>query len=577
MPKLGPKTHINTQGGADEANLLSQLNSYWKEGKRAREVHHTDAMVKESVALFRGEVHLSDEDEELFFKANIIQAFLGRQVSQLTDNRPIFRHEPTRWEMERPAKIINQVFTALWDEATMQRQLYKMVHNAGIKASAGLKVSWDPMKDDLSVELIMPDQIAVHPGVREAARFDDAEYIVVRRPVPLDLIAAQFGVRGGFVKSNVKLTGNQSAGSGSVIDGADEAFNLGAHKKLSTGDTIPHAWIYEAWVQDRQMTMDQKTRLFPGRRRVVFAEDIILWDGPTPNWHGLPDIEWFDWTVDPDHLWGISEPQNLKHMQLAFNDIMNGTVANAIDINTTTVSGEAEALESAEWLKLTNTPRMRVVKHAKNKTLTVITPPPYGASQVAMSRFIFQMMQLMTGVTDVTLGESPGSLQSGIAIEGLQESANLMTRDRQSRLEDFMKRIGHKITTLILQHMDADRIFAVTGPVAEATPYLALRQTFFTDTEDATKQISPERRKERIRFTKFNIVPGSSAPGAKQRRAELMFKMLKTGAASRQDVLEAADYTPEMAKKQIERATEDFGKNPLMQAEANKGKASKEE
>jgi hypothetical protein len=162
------------------------------------------------------------------------------------------------------------------------------------------------------------------------------------------------------------------------------------------------------------------------------------------------------------------------------------------------------------------------------------------------------------GVTDVTLGETPGSLQSGLAIEGLQEGANLMTRARASRLEDLLSRVGQKLVARILQFVTADRVFSVMGPSGEAVEYALARSELFLD--DKGHPVTAEQRREFFRYLRFTVDPGSSAPGTRIRRAEMMMRLNAIGAASRKMVLQAADFPdPDYMLKEAE---DDFQKFP---------------
>jgi len=197
-------------------------------------------------------------------------------------------------------------------------------------------------------------------------------------------------------------------------------------------------------------------------------------------------------------------------------------------------------------------------KQNRNAVVTPIPPPVFGADKLAIMKFMFTMAQLLAGVPDVTLGESPGSLQSGIAVEGLQESANLMTRARASRLEDLYKRVGQKLIARILQFYTSDRVVGIAGPSEDAVAYAKARQEMFYEIiDDKVEPVSSERRRRALNDMRFTVSPGSSAPGTRTSRAKLMSELFVVGLASGEDVLAAGDFPEpaEMIKRaQAERA-----------------------
>jgi hypothetical protein len=140
----------------------------------------------------------------------------------------------------------------------------------------------------------------------------------------------------------------------------------------------------------------------------------------------------------------------------------------------------------------------------------------------------------------------------------LQEGANLMTRARASRLEDFFSRVGNKIISRILQYVTSDRVFSFIGPSGEAFEYALKRQELFID--DDGKPLDPKQRNEVFKYLRFSVLPGSSAPGTRARRAEMMTRLQAIGAASRKMVLQAADFAdPDQMLKEAE---EDFQRFP---------------
>ena len=185
-----------------------------------------------------------------------------------------------------------------------------------------------------------------------------------------------------------------------------------------------------------------------------------------------------------------------------------------------------------------------------------------------LAQQIFTYMQLASGVTDATLGDSPGSLQSGIALEGLQEGANQMNRSRASRLEDFYTRFGNKLMAGILQFYPSERVVSLSGPTAYSMDYTIKRSEFFKD--DKGQDVSAKEKSEILRDFRLHIEPGSSQPGARNTRAKAMMQFAQIRAASRLDVLLAADIPRPMAEQMMKDAEADT----VLGAVLSKGKGS---
>ncbi|MBP6789393.1 MAG: hypothetical protein KA170_17515, partial [Candidatus Promineofilum sp.] len=515
-----------------EQCLLKALDAIADEACRVKDHWVKDTDLTRDLDLYRGKLKGNADDR--YFDCNFVGAFIDRMVAQLTDNRPIIRLENRKAGISKVARSVEKVIQCVWDESKVQRGLFKLANNAAVNRSAGLYTGFDTDLNTPNVELLRIGQVLIDPNVVESGQVDSAEYVRIERVMTLSEIRAKFPGRGALVKSdvNVSTIGQEPKKRTSMLD----AFRQTTVSK----DTIPRARVYEWFIQDRQ-TADDGTRLFPSYRRIICSDDVVLWDGPNPFWDGRIPVDWFDWMVDPEHIWGHSESARLRKMQLAFNQLIDGLVENQLLTNIISVVGDADALPPEQWKKLQNIKSSLLLqKKNRNSTLTVTPPAPFGQDKIQIARSIFTYAQLLTGVTDVTLGDAPGSLQSGLAIEGLQEGANLMTRARASRLEDLMARVGQKLIARVFQFVTSDRVFTMVGPTAEAVAYAMARAELFVD--DAGQPMTPAAQREALRFMRFSVLPGSSAPGSRLARARMMAELVKLGAASRRDVLLAADF-----------------------------------
>lgn len=541
-----------------EGKLLKTLADIADEAQRVKDHWVKDVDLTRDLDLYRGKLKGNADDR--YFDCNFVGAFIDRMVAQLTDNRPIIRLENRKAGISKVARSVEKVIQCVWDESKVQRGLFKLANNAAVNRSAGLYTGFDTETDTPVVELLRIAQVLVDPNVVESGQLDSAEYVRIERVMPLAEIRAKFPGRGSLVKSDVNISqlGQEPKKRSSMLDGL--------RSTTTTRDTIPRARVYEWFIQDRA-TSTTGDRLFPSYRRIICSDDVVLWDGPNPFWDGRIPVDWFDWMVDPEHIWGHSEPARLRKMQLAFNQLIDGLIENQLLTNIISIVGDADSLPPEMWKKLQNIKSSLLLqKKNRNSTLNVTPPAPFGQDKIQIARSIFTYAQLLTGVTDVTLGDAPGSLQSGLAIEGLQEGANLMTRARASRLEDLMNRVGQKLISRVFQFVTSDRVFTMVGPTAEAVAYAMARSELFID--DKGQPMTQADQRDALRFMRFSVIPGSSAPGSRLARARMMAELVKLGAASRRDVLQAADFQD--PDDMLKRAEEDAGKNPVFQAMAKK-------
>ena len=561
--EYAPPSNLKANPGRDEKALLDRLDDLQKEGDRVKASWVREADLQRDLDLYRGKVKANGSDD-LYFDCNFLGAFIDRMVAQLTDNRPIMRVDNKKSGMRKVASGLEKIVHAVWSESDVQREIFKMAHNAAITRSAGMYTGYDSVKDQPVVELLRCSQLTVDPSVLEAGLIDRAaEYVAIERILPIAELKQKYGARGSLVTPDVTISDNPKDHKKSFMSPITDY--LGG--KPSSRDAIPRARVWEWFVNDRQTGPDG-VRLFPAYRRIVRTKDVVLWDGPNPLWDGMIPVDWFDWSVDPEHPWGHSEPARLRRLQLSFNQLMDGLVENQLLTNFITVTGDADAMTPEAWKALERIKSSLIVRKTnRNATLTVTPPPSFGTDKIMIAKQLFTYAQVLTGVMDVTLGDAPGSLQSGLAIEGLQEGANLMTRARASRLEDFVGRVGQKLLSRVMQFVPSDRVFHIFGPTAEAIDYAFNRSELFVN-DDGSRLTSQEIR-DTMRYMRFQVVPGSSAPGARIARARMMAELMKMGAASRKRVLQAADFPD--PDEMIKEAAEDMKNNPAAQLMAKQG------
>jgi len=535
---------------SDEQKLLGYLDELQQEGERARERWAPKAERERDIKLYRGQV--GPKSGEAFFKANIVQTFVDRMVQQLTDNRPILRVESRKIGLKAVALTLQKAADAVWEESRMQRQTFKMAHQAAITRSAGLYTGFDPGTDEIVLEVVKGSQVIFDPAVEEAALLNRAEYLAVDRIRPCSELVYKFPGRGGFVKPDANVTLDPATQSRrTVLSPLTDIVN----GRVDAGDTLGRAHVWEWHLIDRQRSPDGKA-LFPNGRQIFRTKDMILWDGPKHYWDAEHPIDWFDWIVDPEHPWGLSAPNLLMELQLAFNQLGAGLVENQILSNFLTVIADHDSLDPLTWKKLQAiTSSIILRKRSRNAMAPTITPPQaFGQDKIALLRWIFTIAQLLTGVTDVTLGETPGSLQSGQAIEGLVEGANLGTRSRASRMEDFFGRVGQKLLARIFQFWPSEKVISLVGPSADAMEYVIKRSEFFVG--DDGKPLADTERVQALKWHRFLIQPGSSMAGTRLKRGQLMKDLVLLGASSREELLAEAGF--QNPKEMLDRAKKEF-------------------
>jgi hypothetical protein len=262
-------------------------------------------------------------------------------------------------------------------------------------------------------------------------------------------------------------------------------------------------------------------RLFPRKRLVVFAGDRVMYDGPSPFWHGLYPFAMLQ--LNPC-VWapgGMSKFRDLIPQVTSINRIGAGVdeaVMKALNMNVVTKKG---VIPEAAWDAFQpGRPGQKVMLNAIAQVATdfrYMDPPSLPPYIAEFLRYCVDTVKRRSGSLDITGLARKKQAPGGEAIENMRDVMSAPFRLEGRYLEAALKDAGKQVVSNIFQFADLDQRLAILG--ADGMTYEDFDYRASTMVPHGTP---PE---DHWKMFSINIAPGSSHGNVKYQRKVEAFNM----------------------------------------------------
>lgn len=354
------------------------------------------------------------------------------------------------------------------------------------------------------------------------------------------------------------------------IEGGDIKYEELVNSRNENAKIDNQILLLEVWCRD-YTTIDceevdesgekVKTKKFkyPKGRVIICAPELelILEDKENPYNTGRFPFFVFKNTNIPFQFWGEGEVKYLLSPQQAVNDLSNQIIDNAkhtanmqwiIDKNAGIPKGE-----------LTNRPGLIIRKNPGSEVRRESPPsmPMYVSEMISRNE---QAIEVISGVHDITRGQTPTGIESASAIQALQEAANQRIRLKITLLEETLSELGAEWLNRMKQFWKSNRVIPVEMPKTASLPtgqLQAFEMQMSTVPQEAQKTfdfVEISKDKQLKHNYKVKVVGAGSMQMNKASMLDLMIRLAQTMGedgmpmVTRECVL---DYLPNVNKQII--------------------------
>ncbi|MDD5065353.1 MAG: hypothetical protein PHQ35_11420 [Phycisphaerae bacterium] len=397
---------------------------------------------------------LESWDSKVFY--NNIFALVQAQAPLLTDNNPIPTVVPRFGFLERVATAYTRGVSYLWDALEMQDKILKGLIYSMVKKIGIFKIYFDPAKSfggELCCDLVDPVEFFIAPG------YDDewkAPFCGVKSVKPLSWIRANF--------PDVK----EIKADTSIFEEKDKA-NAFKYQEASEFELdVRFATVYEfferntSYKEDFAIYADEDREDQEMGRYVYFTQDQFLGEKKATDKHGLPPYVTLRDYIDPSGFLGIDEVDMteslIKEENLMLQAIAEYARKHLSPNYEFDVTQYADKDDIQERIHKGGQVFSKSGAASDKPLLAAVEEPPLNATVINLFRIIPDMLEELSGITDVTKGEaSKKQRQSASEIAILLESSHTRIRQKVRNLEMCIKRICILFVKLMQQYYTEPR------------------------------------------------------------------------------------------------------------------------
>lgn len=351
---------------------------------------------------------------------------------------------------------------------------------------------------------------------------------------------------------------------------SQRALNRSFNSTTSPG-SFPVAEVEEYWVDDH--TINESTsvvvvkdprysteqhnyhykvrpgeRLFPRKRLIVFVGSKVLYDGPSPYWHGL--YPFAELALNPV-VWapgGLSAYRNLVPVQRAINELGAGVIdmcRRAVEPQLVTKEG---SVADAAWnqfygdmpggkLKLTG-------MATSPNDVQYMMPPQLPAYVQGFMQYLSQAFDRLAGTMDIAEIGAKKQIPGSDTLQGLQDQLKTSFRLESRYVEPFLRAAGIIATSNVFQYYTREKRMWMYGPDGITL------EDFDYDPTTMVPWTMP--REDHWKLFSVIVSQGSLHGAARDREKQVAISLFRLGAISRREMLRRLDWGGEKKIMQIE-------------------------
>lgn len=322
----------------------------------------------------------------------------------------------------------------------------------------------------------------------------------------------------------------------------DTSINESVKPVLMRDPYIPlDAHNYHYWVQPGQ-------RLYPRKRLIVFAGNRLMYDGPSPYWHGLYPFAMLRLNPVLWSFWGLSKYRNLVPLNKAINEIGAGTLDMCKRaLNPQVVTKEGGVPKAAWDSYFPNMPggKLRLGPAGNPSTdVRYMDPPPLPSYIFQFGQSCLSEFERLSGFMDTSKLAGKKQVPSGDSIEQMRDMQNTSARLEGRYIEAFLRDAGQIAIPNIFQFYTASRRLRIMGANG-----LTWEDFDYDPGSMVPEGVPPE---DHIKNFAIEVAPGSLLGANRDRNKLMAVQLFKIGAISRASLLKMLEIpNPQEIEKEL--------------------------
>jgi hypothetical protein len=487
-------------------------------------------------------------------------------VSALTDLKPVFAYKTYNPQFQPVGDLLNNLVVAWWVNTFADLELADVIKYSKVAGTGDCLLEYDPhfnhYGDNRLIARDPRDTIPVRPSRDRSIQ--SWEGVIIREAHSPNVLRGMFpgyapllqpefeGSKFGSVFTKFRRT-VASIVTPTVFD------YVSGGAFTQRGVTSPEITLFRMFLTDRSLNMTggpilmgkpgtawsymvkPKERLYPRKRLIVLTDKAVLYDGPSPYWHGMYPVSRLKLDNWPWLFFGLSQIHDTMPLQDSINQVMNDFLSTFSQwVNRGVIADKNSIPESLlkrfdprkpNWKMKLNPTYGEGFKLADGPTL-----PPWSMDFLAL---LLQKHDDLTGTANLQQLMQLRQMPGADTIQKYWEALTPELRQEGRVLEGFLRDIAEMIKVNIFQYYSAARRIGLLGDVGitlndfdydpgTLVPSLSPGNPGYTPELDVGKS-RDERAQFFMRLFSFHVAPNSIlAMNAMEKKMEA-FQMARMG------------------------------------------------
>jgi len=277
-------------------------------------------------------------------------------------------------------------------------------------------------------------------------------------------------------------------------------------------------------------------RIFPRKRLVVFGGDRVMYDGPSPWWHGL--YPYIMLQLNPC-VWGpggISKYRDIIPLVKVINRIGAGVDELIIQAINGTYIGKRGAIDPVSWERFQpGKPSQKLLMNMNGNPATDIRrmdPPQLPSYVESFLRYLVETVKRRSGSIDIMGLARKKQAPSGEAVENMRDTMSSPFQLEGRYVEAGLKRAAIQAVSHVFQFADLSRRLMVLGPDG---------QTWQDYQPPIGKMVLPHPQEDHWKKFAVHIAPGSMHGASKFQKKSEAVLLRRQGDLSRKGLWRLAE------------------------------------
>lgn len=431
-------------------------------------------------------------------QCNHLLRVFNMAAADMLNMRPYWRYETFNRSSELQVRNLGNLTTSWWFRSQSARQLGLTVKQSLISGCGVNYVRWDrekkdfvmPSRNPLDVKPVRPDSdftsyqgclavIDCQEWTVNAARSMFPRYaskIVMDRDASITGLAARTSynppatVSAGEAAAWAEGAPNSKLGSLPVVD----VFHMYVEDKSrnESGDTILMGdWDRDPKTQNLISLNHWSYEVKPGEQRypfkrlIIFTRTCVLYDGPSPYWHGMFPFAKLTPEPFPDLWFGISPLWACLDLQTDLNKLYRGLSDHMQVLLKPPVSGDRRSMSPGELANLDpRRPGQRWLRNPGTAEMKLVEIPPLDHQFMQWyEQLLRTQMDEKAGVRNISSILSLNQMPEGDSLDKLFAEMTPESNLRSQSLETYQTEVATMQAYNITEFYDEARVFETLG------------------------------------------------------------------------------------------------------------------